>query len=77
MSRLHCARYTIPTHRPWWSLAWRALQRRWLQNRLDCVVEERANYIAAGVPLGPQYIANSEAQERDFRSRLAILETHS
>ncbi len=74
MSRLHCARYTIPTHRPWWSIAWRALQREWLKHRLQCVVDERQGYLDAGVPMGPEYLANCEKQIADFRQRLAILE---
>lgn len=66
MSRLHCARYTIPLHRPWWSRAWRATQRAWLQHRLQCVVDERQGYLA-----------NCERQITDFRQRLALLEIHS
>ena len=77
MSRLHCARYTIPTHRPWWSTAWRALQLAWLRHRLDCVVDEREGYLAAGMALGEKYLANSAESERDLKARIALLEVHS
>ncbi len=77
MSRLHCARYVIPTHRPWWSTSWRALQRHWLQHRLRCVVDEREGYIAAGMTLGEQYLANCEKQIKDFEGRISLLEVHS
>lgn len=77
MSRLHCARYVIPTHRPWWSVAWRALQRAWLQHRLQCVVDERQGYLDAGIAMGPGYLANCELQIADLRQRLALLEVHS
>lgn len=83
MSRLHCARYVIPLHRPWWSTAWRALQRRWLQHRLDCVVDEfEENKAVAALPgsnlkLGEQYVANCTEQIADLRQRLALLEVHS
>lgn len=77
MSRLHCARYTIPLHRPWWATAWRALQLRWLRWLLRSVVDERDGYIAAGMALGEKYLANSFAQERRLKGRIALLEIHS
>ena len=77
MSRLHCSRYTIPTHRPWWTLAWRAMQRAWLRHRMQCVMDERDGYLSAKMKLGPKYLENCERQIDDFRQRLAILEVHS
>ena len=77
MSRLHCARYTIPLHRPWWERAWRWVQREWLLHRLQCVVDERQGYLDAGISMGPGYLANCERQIADFRQRLALLEIHS
>lgn len=77
MSRLHCARYVIPLHRPWWSTAWRALQLAWLRHRLGCIVDEREGYLAAGMTLGEQYLANGAEQERELKARIALLEVHS
>ena len=77
MSRLHCARYVIPLHRPWWSTAWRWLQREWLLHRLQCIVDEREGYLAAGMTLGEQYLANGAEQERELKARIALLEVHS
>lgn len=77
MSRLHCARYVIPTHRPWWSTAWRALHLRYLRWCLRCVVDEREGYLAAGMALGEQYLANCEKQIKDFEGRISLLEVHT
>lgn len=77
MSRLHCARYVIPLHRPWWSTAWRALQLAWLRHRLACVVDERDGYLQAGMALGEQYLANSKKQEDELKGRISLLEIHS
>ncbi len=77
MSRLHCAKYVIPLHRPWWAVAWRALELAWLRHRLACVVDERENYLDAGMTLGEQYLANCEKQIKDFEGRISLLEVHS
>jgi hypothetical protein len=79
MIRLHCALYTIPTRRPLWMRIWVRLQIAWLEHRLDCLVDERADYQAvADMPgsefkLGEQYLANCETQERELKSRIAVL----
>ena len=56
----------------------RAVQRRlllaYLRFCLRCVVDERETYQVAGVPLGPQYLRNSERQASVLRSRIAMLE---
>lgn len=77
MSRLHCARYVIPLHRPWWSTAWRAMQLSYLRWLLRCVVQEREGYLAAGMALGEKYLANSKEQERRLTGRISLLEIHS
>ncbi len=83
MSRLHCARYTIPTHRPWWSTAWRALQLWCLRHELACLQEERETYLYAasnpesGIKLGPNYLADRAQQEAWLKSQIALLEMHS
>lgn len=41
---------------------------------LRCVVDEREAYQLAGVPLGRQYLANSERQASVLRARIALLE---
>lgn len=80
MIRLHCARYTIPTRRPLWMRLWVRLQIAWLQHKLDCLLDERTGYQqAADMPgsefkLGPQYLANCAKQERELKSRIAVLE---
>ena len=74
MIRLHCARYTIPTRRPIWMRLWVRLQLAWCRWRIKCLQDERDNYEAAGFPLGPIYIINSEHQERDLRNRIGVLE---
>lgn len=64
----------IPTRR---SLAWRIFRfarlavLRWQER---CVREEREEYLDAGVPLGPQYLANSTSKEEELRVEIALLE---
>ncbi len=64
----------IPTRR---SMAWRAFRfarlavLRWQER---CVIDEREGYLDAGVPLGPQYLANSVAKEEELRVEIALLE---
>lgn len=83
MSRLHCARYVIPTHRPWWSRAWRALQLWALRDALATLQSERDGYLeVAAMPdakfkVGPEYLANCAQQERDLKARIALLEVAS
>lgn len=83
MSRLHCARYTIPTHRPWWERAWRAWQVWCLHHELACLREERDTYLHAssnpesGIKLGPEYLADRAQHEQWLLSRIAVLEIHS
>lgn len=80
MSRLHCATYVIPTRRPLWMRLWVRLQLRVLRGQLECLVDERAGYQqAAEMPgsefkLGEQYLANCAKQERELKSRIAVLE---
>jgi hypothetical protein len=80
MIRLHCALYTIPTRRPLWMRIWVRLQLRLLRSKLECLVDERADYQAvADMPgsefkLGEQYLANCAKQERELKSRIAVLE---
>ena len=54
--------------------AWRAVVLWKLRHDLECLQAEREGYQAAGVPLGAQYLANCADQERDLRSRIAMLE---
>ncbi len=77
MSRLHCARYVIPLHRPWWSVAWRALQLRWLRHCRQSVIEERDGYIAKGMRVGEKYLANCAAAVARYDAQIALLEIHS
>lgn len=77
MSKLHRATHTIPTHRPWWSNAWREIQVRYLLWCARCIVEEREGYERAGLALGEAYMRNSHAQEHDLRARAAILQIRS
>lgn len=89
MSRLHCARYTIPLHRPWWSTAWRALQLRYLRWMLRSIVDERDGNLASQEQarrelgdkfkpfVGEQYLANCEKQIKDFEGRISLLEVMS
>lgn len=77
MSKLHSSTHSIPTYRPWWSVAWRFAKVRYLLWCLRCVVEEREVYMQSGMALGEAYIRNSRAQERDMRSRISMLQIHS
>lgn len=58
--------------------AWRWLRRRELQSKLDALISERTGYQAVatsrGVTLGRQYLSACAEQERDLRSRIAMLE---
>lgn len=45
---------------------------RWMER---CVREEREAYIAAGVPLGAEYLRNSFAKEAELAIRQITLET--
>ena len=74
MSRLHCARYSIPTRRPLWQRILTRIDLAWSRWRLQCLIDEREGYERAGVRLGPLYIINSEHMERDLRSRIGVLE---
>jgi len=55
--------------------AWRRIQIAYFRFCLQAIVEEREAYQAAGVQLGPAYLANSYQQAQDLRCRIAILET--
>lgn len=83
MSRLHCARYTIPLHRPWWVRVWRAWRVACLRNELACLREERERYAYAatnpdsGIKLGPNYLADRAKHEQWLVSQIALLEIHS
>jgi hypothetical protein len=80
MSRLHCALYTIPLHRPWWQRVWIWLQLRNLRAKLECLQDERDGYVeAASMPgsefkLGEKYLANCAEQESELKARIAVLE---
>lgn len=83
MSRLHCARYVIPLHRPWWERAWRALQLWSLRSKLAVLQGERDGYLeiarmpGSQLKLGEQYLANCAEQEGDLKARIAVLEIAS
>ena len=77
MSRLHPATYTIPLHRPWWSIIWRALLLRWLRHQRQCVIDELQGYIDAQMKLGPDYLRNCSEQIEGYDVRIALLEIAS
>lgn len=64
--------------RNWIARAWRRIVLAVLREELDCIVAEREAYqvaaTARGYLLGAQYLANCADQERDLRSRIAMLE---
>lgn len=74
MSRLHCARYVIPTRRPLWHRITARIELAWCRYRLRCLVDEREAYASAGVRMGPVYLFNCEHMERELRSRIGLLE---
>ncbi len=74
MTRLHCARYVIPLHRPWWLSAWRYVQLAWLRYRRQCVIDEMNGYREGGMELGPLYVSNCRAQIDAYSVRIAMLE---
>lgn len=74
MSRLHCARYVIPTRQPLWRRIAIRIDLAWSRWRLQCLIDEREGYERAGVQMGPLYIINSENMEMDLRSRIGVLE---
>lgn len=53
---------------------WRAVRLRYLEWCEDCIREEREGYLDAGIPLGPEYVANSIAEEESLRVEIALLE---
>lgn len=83
MTRLHCAKYVIPLHRPWWERAWRWIHLAWLKSCLECVAFDLerntavANMPGSNLKLGPSYLAKSNAQIKEFKARIALLEIHS
>lgn len=83
MSRLNCARYVIPLHRPWWERAWRAMKLWALRDALTTLQSERDGYLeVAAMPgsklkVGEQYLANCAEQEKQLRGRISLLEIHS
>lgn len=80
MIRLHCARYTIPLHRPWWQRLLTWLELRSLRSKLECLQDERDGYLeVASMPgsefqLGEKYLANCAKQESELKARIAVLE---
>lgn len=69
MTSLHI----IPTHRPWWSRAWIALQIDWLTYRRQCVIDELSGYLSAQMPLGAQYLENCQNQINGYTARIVRL----
>lgn len=63
----------IPTHRPWWNRLWRALYARYLEWCEESIADELAEHRASRIPMGPQYLANAQAQQERLRVQIALL----
>lgn len=63
----------IPTHRPWWNRLWREAYARYLEWCEQSIVDELAEHRANNVKMGPQYIANAQAQQERLRVQIALL----